>query len=114
MNFPQRTNKTAKFYSKKKLIIAISASIVGTLLAVFVALYLLVGAHGLSLLVALGIVNTQFVGDYDLAEVTDAALDGMVNGLGDRWSYYVDEESYEAQILNRANQYVGIGVTVSY
>jgi carboxyl-terminal processing protease len=37
-----------------------------------------------------------------------------VDGLGDRWSYYRDEEQYQALKTRRANQTVGIGVTVSY
>jgi len=38
----------------------------------------------------------------------------MVEGLGDRWSYYLDPESYQNTLQSRANNYVGIGVTVSY
>ncbi len=104
----QRTHTT------KFLIGVILATVLGTVAVLLGVVYLFVGAQGYSLLIALGLINTQFVGEYDLDDVTDYALAGMVTGLDDRWSYYVDEESYEAQQLTRANQYVGIGVTVSY
>ena len=78
------------------------------------ALRLTVGEGALSLLEGLLLVNTRFVGEYDPVSAVDAALDGMVEGLGDRWSYYLTAEAYEAQELRRKNQYVGIGVTVNY
>lgn len=34
--------------------------------------------------------------DADLDDATDQALDALVNGLGDRWSYYRNEEDYQA------------------
>ena len=52
--------------------------------------------------------------DADLSKAVDSALDGMVEGLGDRWSYYLDPESYQDTLESRANNYVGIGITVSY
>ena len=44
----------------------------------------------------LRLVNTLFVGEYDETEVVDAALEGMVSRLGDRWSYYLTAEELEA------------------
>ena len=72
------------------------------------------GAGGRSLVEALNLVNTLFVGEYDETEVVDAALEGMVSGLGDRWSYYLTADELAAQNQRRTNQYVGIGVTVNY
>ena len=71
------------------------------------------GTYGASLLEGLKLVEDKFVGEYDEAAV-DAALEGLVSGLGDRWSYYLTEEEYQAQNQRRTNQYVGIGVTVTY
>ena len=62
----------------------------------------------------LRLVNTLFVGEYDETEVVDAALEGMVSGLGDRWSYYLTADELEAQNQRRTNQYVGVGITVNY
>ena len=83
----------------------------GVVLAV---LYGLVGREGLSLLEGYRLVQSRFVGAYEPQQVADAALEGMVDGLGDRWSYFLTREEYEAQNQRRTNQYVGVGVTVSY
>ena len=80
----------------------------------FAVLYQMVGKEGVSLLEGLHLINEKFVGEYDEGEVVDAALEGMVEGLGDRWSYFLTEEEYEAQNQRRTNQYVGVGVTVNY
>ena len=77
-------------------------------------LYALVGKEGLSLLEGLYLVNSRFVGEYDETQVVDSALSGMVDGLGDRWSYYLTQEEYEDQNQRRTNKYVGVGVTVDY
>ena len=77
-------------------------------------LYQMVGKEGLSLLEGLHLINEKFVGEYDEGEVVDDAMEGMVESLGDRWSYFLTEEEYEAQNQRRTNQYVGVGVTVNY
>ena len=48
----------------------------------------------------------------DLDKAVDRGLAAFVDGLGDRWSYYLDREGYQATTERRANSYVGIGVTV--
>ncbi|MBD5133103.1 MAG: PDZ domain-containing protein [Clostridiales bacterium] len=50
----------------------------------------------------------------DLDTATDKGLAAFVDGLGDRWSYYLDAEGYQRTTERRANNYVGVGVTVSY
>ena len=72
------------------------------------------GTYGASLLEGLKLVEDKFVGEYDETAAVDAALEGLVSGLGDRWSYYLTEEEYQAQNQRRTNQYVGNGVTVTY
>ena len=74
----------------------------------------LMGSGGRSLVEALHLINTRFVGEYDEEAVIDGALEGMVNALGDRWSYTLTADELAAQNQRRTNQYVGIGVTVSY
>ena len=103
-----------KRFSALHLIILLPVTMLltaGVLLAVFYGIF---GKEGLSLLGGLYLVNSRFVGEYDETQVVDSALSGMVDGLGDRWSYYLTEEEYEAQNQRRTNQYVGIGVTVNY
>lgn len=50
----------------------------------------------------------------DMGGAVDDALTALVDGLGDRWSYYLDAEWNEYVAESRANNYVGIGVSVSY
>lgn len=59
------------------------------------------------------IIATQFVGEYDLDDVTDAALTSAVASLDDNWSYYMDADSYSDYQDYSANLYQGIGVTVT-
>ena len=51
--------------------------------------------------------------DADLDKAVDLGLDAFVQGLGDRWSYYRTQEQYRELRARRANNYVGIGVTVN-
>ena len=60
------------------------------------------------------VIRTQFVGEFDEDAMADAALESMVDSLGDRWSYYMDAEGYAALKERRSNSYVGIGVTITY
>ena len=105
---------TQKRFSLLHLLLAVVLTLGVTVGGSLLALRLTVGEGALSLLEGLFLVNTRFVGEYEPVEAVDAALEGMVKGLGDRWSYYLNAEAYEAQNLRRKNQYVGIGVTVSY
>lgn len=60
----------------------------------------------------LDIVSDSYIGDYDAQALTDAALDAVIEGLDDRWSYYMDAETYTAYLDYSKNQYQGIGVTI--
>ncbi len=54
----------------------------------------------------------KFVDGADATALEDGAAEGMVAALGDRWSYYVSAEDYQAYVDNKNNSYVGIGVTI--
>lgn len=103
-----------KRFSALHIVLAVVLAVILTLGAAFGALWLTVGPQGLTLLEGLGLVNTLFVGEYEESEVVDAAMGGMVAGLNDRWSYYLNPESYQLTQERRQNVYVGIGVTVEY
>lgn len=73
------------------------------------------GRSGMALVQGYLLAKFSFVEtDADMGKAVDKALEGLVEGLGDRWSYYLDPESYQSTLENRANHYVGVGVTVSY
>ena len=60
------------------------------------------------LLARFAFVDTQA----DLDGAVDKGLAKFVDGLGDRWSYYRTAKQYEELTATRANNYVGVGVTV--
>lgn len=106
--------KKIKRFRLRSIIITAALTVIVTLGAVALAAWLLLGSSGLTIAAGAAYINTMFVGDYDEDVMTDAALETMVDSLGDRWSYYMDAESYEASKLRRSNAYVGIGVTITY
>lgn len=76
---------------------------------------LLLGRSGISLMEGWILAKYAFVDTQaDLDSAADEALTGLVSGLNDRWSYYLSKEDYERVTQNRANNYVGVGVTVNY
>ncbi len=58
------------------------------------------------------VIERNFVGDVDSETLTDYALDGLAAATGDRWSYYMNDEEFEAYLQASANQYTGVGITV--
>ncbi len=54
----------------------------------------------------------KFVDGVDRETLEEAAAEAMVDALGDRWSYYIPADEYEAFKQRQNNSYVGIGVTV--
>ena len=54
----------------------------------------------------------RYVDGTDQKALEDAAAQAMIEALGDRWSYYMTAEEYEARQEQQNNAYVGIGVTI--
>ena len=74
---------------------------------------LLLGRDGLAMVETYLLARFAFVeADADLSSAVDKGLAAFVNGLGDRWSYYLDGKDYQDTTERRANSYVGVGVTV--
>lgn len=74
---------------------------------------LLLGRGGVSMVQTYLLARFAFVeADADLDTAVHRGLSAFVDGLGDRWSYYLDGKGYQATTERRANSYVGIGVTV--
>ena len=59
------------------------------------------------------LIDQKFIGDVDWKVAEDYAAAGMVEGLGDRWSYYMSAENYESYLEQMSNSYVGVGITVT-
>lgn len=60
------------------------------------------------------LIEEKYVGEYELEDLIDGAAYGIVAATGDRWSYYLNEEDFVRYKESIMNQYVGIGVTVSF
>ena len=74
---------------------------------------LLLGRGGVAMVQTYLLAKFAFVDTKaDLDGAVDRGLDAFVDGLGDRWSYYLTREGYQATTQRRANSYVGVGVTV--
>lgn len=59
------------------------------------------------------LIEEKFIGEADVAAMEDAAAGAMVEALGDRWSYYLSAQDYQAHMETMNNAYVGIGITVT-
>lgn len=59
------------------------------------------------------VVDKYYVGEYDIDEAMDGVLAGFIDGVGDRWSSYYNEEEYQQLLESNENSYVGIGVTIA-
>ena len=59
------------------------------------------------------LIEEKFIGDADSTALEDAAADAMVKATGDRWSYYISAEDYEAYTENMNNAYQGVGITIT-
>ncbi len=108
-------NEKLKF---PKTLITVLITIIATLLICVLALAYFLGGFNNFIQVTkfaqtLGIIETAYVGDSDLDEVTDDAISAAVYSLDDKWSYYMTAEEYDAYQLRASNTYRGIGVTVS-
>ena len=58
------------------------------------------------------LILTCFIGETDQTALQDAAAEGMIDSLDDRWSYYMTAGEYAAHMEQANNAYVGIGITI--
>ena len=58
------------------------------------------------------LLNEVYVDGYDTDKLGDYLAQAAVAATGDRWSYSVSAEDYDAFVESNENAYVGIGVTV--
>ncbi len=58
------------------------------------------------------LIEAKFVEEYDETAMYDAAAVGMIDSLGNRWSYYIPASEYASYVEQMNNAYVGIGVSI--
>ena len=83
-----------------KILIAVALT-----LAVSTGLWcVLLGRSGMAMVQTFLLARFAFVDTQaDLDSAVDAGLSAFVDGLGDRWSYYLDAEGYRRTTERRAN-----------
>ena len=59
------------------------------------------------------LILTRFIGDAESELLRDAAAEGMIESLDDRWSYYMSAKEFTTHMETANNAYVGIGVTIT-
>lgn len=60
----------------------------------------------------LALLDQYYVDDYSTEKLGDYLAEAVIDSTGDRWSYYISAEDYDAYLEGNANAYVGIGVTI--
>lgn len=58
------------------------------------------------------LIGDRFIGESDLTAMEDGAAEGIIDSLGDRWSYYIPASEYQSYQEQMNNAYVGVGVTI--
>lgn len=58
------------------------------------------------------LIGDRFIGESDQTAMEDGAAEGIIDSLGDRWSYYIPASEYQSYQEQMNNAYVGIGVTI--
>lgn len=71
------------------------------------------GGNGIGKLEQLrSLITHCYIGDVDETALDDAAAAAMVQATGDRWSYYIPAAQLQSHVDNKANSYVGVGITI--
>ena len=58
------------------------------------------------------LIGEKFIGQAEPQTLEDAAAEAMIKATGDRWSYYIPANEYEAYREQSQNAYVGVGMTI--
>lgn len=58
-------------------------------------------------------IEEQYIGEFNLGEVSANANGAAVYALGDRWSFYMTAAEYASYLNSSDNKFIGIGVNIS-
>ena len=100
---------------QKALLFTLSHLVVA-LIAVVATLFLATGSDNAGMIKLNQLrtmIEKMYVGELDETAMFDRAAAGMVEGTGDRWSYYVPAASMDDYNAQKDNVYVGVGITIS-
>lgn len=98
----------------KKKVIRIALQVLSYVLVAVVAVLLtrLFGSNKMTELE--WYIKNRYVDDemVDYEQLEDVAASAMIDALPDGWSYYISADEYEAYEADRANTFVGVGITI--
>lgn len=60
------------------------------------------------------IIDSYYVGEYDVKEAIDMASAGYIDGINDIWSTYMSKEEHESYKLRASGKSFGVGLYTSY
>lgn len=60
------------------------------------------------------ILDKKYLREYDIDELIDGAIDGMLEALDDPYTTYFDKEAAEQFLIETEGEYEGVGIYVSY
>ena len=58
-------------------------------------------------------VTENYIDEADRVKMGQSAAAAMISGLGDKWSYFMTPDEYKSYKLSSANEYSGIGMSIS-
>lgn len=58
------------------------------------------------------LLDDNFIDDVDRGNLANSASSAMVNGLGDKWSYYMTADEYKTYQLYSSSEYADIGMSI--
>lgn len=62
----------------------------------------------------LSLLQSKYMGELDIDELTDAAIEGILSEIDDPYTRYLTAEEYEEETRDSAEEYTGIGVHMSW
>lgn len=100
-----------KRFSVRAIIITVILTLMASIGVGVLVVRSFLGPNALTILEGMNLIERRFVADYDPDAAVDAAMAGMVDALGDRWSHYLTPAQRAAIERAHQNAYVGIGIT---
>lgn len=118
--FLKNDNKKEEVTLKEQIFSMIYFEIIGAILCLLV-LFILSGGHNFiklykdlnKLINVYDTITSNYYGDLNKEELVDNAIESMLNGIGDSYTTYTDEETTNNFLENIEGSYEGIGCMVS-
>ncbi len=60
------------------------------------------------------LLQEKYYGDIDYDDVTEKAIEGMMQAVDDIYTRYVDEEEFSEMVEGVEQEYTGLGIHISY